>query len=138
MVVNVRAIECACEVLASIQCATAKIIRGSVVTAATAAALLVLSSATHAAGMHRCAGAATEQAKSLLAFHAGPDKRIEIDASVKQRSPLPNPARKRQLFDVLEVWGHIYKGQYRMRFIYARLPGECVLMGQEILEHATL
>ena len=27
---------------------------------------------------------------------------------------------------------------YRMRFIYARVPGECVLMGQEVLEFASL
>jgi hypothetical protein len=39
---------------------------------------------------------------------------------------------------VLEVWGHIYKGRYRMRLIYHPLAGECVLMGQEILEYADL
>jgi hypothetical protein len=49
-----------------------------------------------------------------------------------------NPANRKQLLDVLQVWGYIYKGQYRMRFIYARLPGECLLMGQEILEYADL
>jgi len=38
---------------------------------------------------------------------------------------------------VLEVWGHIYKGQYRMRLIYARSPKDCVLVGQEILEYAS-
>jgi hypothetical protein len=37
-------------------------------------------------------------------------------------------------FDVLEVWGYIYKAQYRMRFLYAQIPDACVLMGQEILE----
>jgi hypothetical protein len=36
------------------------------------------------------------------------------------------------------VWGNIYKGQYRMRFIYARQQKECVLMGQEIIEYAKL
>ena len=49
-----------------------------------------------------------------------------------------NPANRLQRFDVLEVWGRIYKGQYRMRFIYARIPNECVLMGQEVLEYAAL
>ena len=63
---------------------------------------------------------------------------MEIDKSVKELTPIRNPANKKQLFDVLEVWGYIYKGQYRMRLIYARLPGECVLMGQEILEYASL
>ena len=37
-------------------------------------------------------------------------------------------------FDVLEVWGHIYKGDYRMRFIYAQIKDSCTLMGEEILE----
>jgi hypothetical protein len=37
-------------------------------------------------------------------------------------------------FDVLEVWGHIYKADYRMRLIYAQIKGSCALMGQEILE----
>ncbi len=48
-----------------------------------------------------------------------------------------NPAGKDQ-YEVLEVWGNVYKGRYRMRFIYAQLPGECLLMGQEILEYARL
>jgi hypothetical protein len=37
-------------------------------------------------------------------------------------------------FDVLEVYGSIYKATYRMRFIYAQIKGSRVLMGQEILE----
>ena len=78
------------------------------------------------------------QAKKLLTFHFGPDNRIAIDKSIKVLAPLRNPANKKQLFDVLEVWGYIYKGQYRMRLLYARLPGTCTLMGQEILEFASL
>ena len=31
-----------------------------------------------------------------------------------------------------------YKSEYRMRFIYARIPGQCALVGQEILEHTGL
>ena len=65
--------------------------------------------------------AATEQAKKLLAFHFGPDNRMEIGKSVTKLAPIRNPANKKQLLDVLEVWGYIYKGQYRMRFLYARL-----------------
>ena len=87
---------------------------------------------------HHCAGAAGEQARKLLAFHFGPDDRIEIDKLVKVLAPIRNPANRAQRFDVLEVWGHIYKGDYRMRFIYARLPGDCTLVGQEILEFASL
>jgi hypothetical protein len=37
-------------------------------------------------------------------------------------------------FDVLEVTGHVYKANYRMRLIYAQIKGSCLLMGQEILE----
>jgi hypothetical protein len=87
---------------------------------------------------HRCSTAAIEQAQKLLTFHFGPDGRIEIDKSVKVLAPVRNPANRAQRFDVLEVWGHIYKGDYRMRLIYARLPNECVLMGQEVLEYASL
>ena len=91
-----------------------------------------------AAPTHRCAGAATEQAAKLLAFHFGSDTRAEIDGPVKRIVPLSNPADRKQVFDVLEVWAGVYKGRYRMRFIYARLPGDCILMGQEILEYARL
>jgi hypothetical protein len=80
-----------------------------------------------------------EQAKKLLVFHAGSDNLIDIDKeSVKKLVPIHNPANTKQLFDVLEVWGTIYKGRYRMRFLYAQIPGECILMGQEILEYASL
>ena len=88
---------------------------------------------------HPCAADALERAKPLLQLHYGEaDEGMSIDDTVKIVQPLTNPAAKDQHFDVLEVWGHIYKGEYRMRFIYAQLPGECVLMGQEILEFAKL
>ena len=96
------------------------------------------SSSAAAQKPHRCSAAAIEQAPKLLAFHFGPDSRAEIDKSVKVLASIRNPANTAQRFDVLEVWGHIYKGDYRMRFIYARVPGECVLMGQEVLEFASL
>ncbi|HUG23534.1 hypothetical protein [Piscinibacter sp.] len=86
----------------------------------------------------RCAGAAVEQARKLLQFHLGSDDRIEIDKDAVALAPLPNPANRKQAFDVVEVWGYVYKGQYRMRFIYAQRPQHCVLMGQEILEYADL
>lgn len=86
---------------------------------------------------HHCASAASEQAQKLLVFHFGPDGRIEIEKSVRALAPIRNPANRAQRLDVLEVWGHIYKGQYRMRFIYAHSPQECVLMGQEVLEYAS-
>jgi hypothetical protein len=102
------------------------------------AILLMLSGLAHAEPAHHCTSTAMEQAKKLLVFHAGSDNRIEINKSVKKLVPIRNPANKKQLLDVLEVWGYIYKGQYRMRFLYAQLAGECILMGQEILEYASL
>lgn len=102
------------------------------------AAALVFSQCAYAAPVHPCAAAATQQAKRLLTFHIGPDDRIAIDDAVKVLAPIRNPANRHQMFDVLEVWGNVYKGQYRMHFIYAQTPGSCVLMGQEILEHASL
>ena len=87
---------------------------------------------------HRCAGAATKQAVKLLAFHVGPDLRGEVEKGVKSLAPLRNPADRKQMFDVLEVPGGVEKARYRMHFIYAQLPGDCVLMGQEILEDARL
>jgi hypothetical protein len=87
---------------------------------------------------HRCAPAAREQAQKLLTFHAGGDDRIEIDKAVRTLLPMRNPANRLQRFDVLEVWGRIYKGQYRLRLIYARMSKECVLMGQEVIEYASL
>jgi hypothetical protein len=97
-----------------------------------------LSGAVHAQPVHPCASAAVEQAKKLLTFHFGSDNRIEIDKSARTLAPIRNPAARTQRLDVLEVWGSVYKGQYRMRFIYAQVPKECVLVGQEILEYASL
>lgn len=101
-------------------------------------ALLLLNQSANAEPVHRCSGAATEQAGKLLVFHFGEDQRIEIDKSVKKLAAIRNPANRKQLLDVLEVWGYIHKGQYRMRFTYARLAEGCVLMGQEIMEFADL
>ena len=87
---------------------------------------------------HRCAAAAVEQARKLLVFHVGTDGRIAIDDAVTPLAPIRNPVNRAQRFDVLELWGRVYKGQYRIRLIYAQPAGECVLMGQEILEYADL
>lgn len=100
-------------------------------------ALFFLSSVANAAPL-QCSTDAISQAKRLLAFHFGGDDRIEIDQSVKELPAIRNPANKNQKFKVIEVWGYIYKGQYRMRFIYSASHGSCVLMGQEILEYANL
>lgn len=86
-----------------------------------------------------CAAGAIDRAKKLLTFHAGPDDRMTIDKTVKQLPSMRNPEDPAQTFKVLEIWGFIYKGRYRMRFIYFNSPTtSCLLMGEEILEYARL
>jgi hypothetical protein len=86
-----------------------------------------------------CAAGAIDRAKQLLTFHAGADDRMTIDKAVKQLPSVRNPENPKQRFEVLEVWGHIYKGKYRMRFIYYNsAETRCLLMGQEILEFAQI
>jgi hypothetical protein len=98
------------------------------------ALVLLLLSTSFAGAAPRCAAEAKERAKALLAFHFGekPD-RFAIDDTVKELPPI-KVLNGNGKFDVLEVWGHIYKGDYRMRFIYAQIKDSCTLMGEEILE----
>ena len=86
---------------------------------------------------HKCGAHALKQAKKLLEFHFGPDNRMEIEKKTKSLRAIKNPAGNGK-YDVLQVGAWIYKGRYRMRFIYGYAGGECVLMGQEILEYANL
>ena len=91
------------------------------------------------AAPRRCSREAVDQARKLLTFHFGQDDRIYIKDSVTALAPINNPANPGQLFDVLEVWGYVYKGQYRMRFYYSQDSADsCALMGQEIMEYASL
>ncbi len=101
--------------------------------------VLFLVTSTHAFSepVHHCSTDAALQAKKLLDFHFGLDDRTEIDEHVTALKPIKNPAGKGK-FDVLEVYGHIYKGTYRMRFIYGQIPNQCLLVGQEILEITNL
>ena len=101
-------------------------------------ALSLLVSFNASAASPQCASDAISQAKKLLSFHTDGDDRASVDTQVKQLPSLTNPANKTQKFTVLEVMGSVYKGQYRMRLIYFPLDKECVLMGQEILEFASL
>jgi hypothetical protein len=105
--------------------------------------MLLLCWSAQAGAAHPCAADALKRAPRLLEFHFGekPPHPVQIESSVKQLSSMRNPANRNQSFDVLELWANVYKGRYRMHFIYARLPStptECVLMGQEILEYASL
>ena len=87
----------------------------------------------------QCKNNALIQAEKLLTFHFGDeDDRMALD-TVTLLPSITNPANNEQRFDVLEIWGYIYKGQYRMRLIYYPMEdGHCVLMGQELLEYASL
>lgn len=87
---------------------------------------------------HRCAADAIKQAMALLVFHSGADTNVGVEQTAKQLPPLRNPVDRRQWFDVLEVQGYVYRAEYQMRLIYARVPGKCALMGQEIIELSRL
>ena len=97
------------------------------------ALLLVLSPA--AALAHPCDADAIKRGMPLLQlqFEADELENAGVDDTVRQLAPV-RALKGSGKFDVLEVWGHIYKADYRMRFIYAQIPDSCVLMGQEILE----
>lgn len=90
------------------------------------------------ANKHPCSAHALKRAKPLLRLHTDGDDRAEVDNKVFILPPIANPANPKQTFDVLGVTGWVYKGEYRLRFIYARISGECILMGQEILERSSL
>ncbi len=100
---------------------------------ALAAILLILSPT--AALAHPCDADAVKRGMPLLKLHFEADQleNAGVDDTVKQLPPIKALKGNGKL-DVLEVWGHIYKADYRMRFIYAQIPDSCVLMGQEILE----
>lgn len=89
---------------------------------------------------HLCEADALEHAKALLTLHVGEDDRMDIDSDVDVLPSIKNPANPKQKFDVLQVHATIYKGQYRMRFIYYLMPEsrQCLLMGQEVLELADI
>ena len=88
--------------------------------------------------VHACAPDAIKRGKALLTLHfndgqPGDAPLVDIGDAVKTLAPF-KALKGKGRFDVLEVWGYIYKAEYRMRFLYAQMPGTCVLMGQEILE----
>ena len=97
--------------------------------------LLTAGAATAQAAPHACAADAIAKAEQLLRLHgevqAG--QPVAIEEQVKVLPPL-KALKGNGRFDVLEVWGHICKADYRIRLIYAQIKGSCALMGQEILE----
>jgi hypothetical protein len=91
--------------------------------------------------VHPCEQDALAKADKLIRLHFMDDsnatniENLSIDDDVVKKAPIKAPVGKGK-FDVLEVNANIYKGNYRMRFIYAQIKESCVLMGQEILEIA--
>ncbi|NDW06148.1 hypothetical protein [Jiella pacifica] len=98
--------------------------------------LLVLAMPASALADHPCADDARRRAADLLAFHFEQHlpAPIDLESDVSELPPVRAPVGA--AFDVLEIWGHIYRADYRMRFLYAQIPGTCALMGQEILENS--
>lgn len=96
----------------------------------------------NAAPSHSCSSDAVARAKELLVFYRHPDEtgfagQWSVDEKANKIGTVRAIYGKRR-YDVLEVWGNVYKGRYRMRFIYALVGGKCELMGEEILEDANL
>jgi hypothetical protein len=99
-------------------------------------AALLLAVLTTDASAHPCDADAIQRATPLLKLHfeIGDDvQNLAVGDEVKELAPIKALTGEGK-FDVLEVWGYIYKAEYRMRFIYAQIPDSCLLMGQEILE----
>ena len=84
-----------------------------------------------------CKKNAVSDAKKLLSFYRNDEDRMEIDDNVKPLPKIKNPQNHAQEFDVLETWGYIYKGKYRIRLTYYSSI-DCTLMGEDILEYASL
>ena len=101
--------------------------------------LLLLSTTCAAAQTHPCVKDAIARARPLLELHH--EGKLEnqgtIDGKVKVLPPVKALTGNGRL-DVLEVWGAIYKAEYRMRFIYiqSKDKNSCALMGQEIIENS--
>lgn len=80
-----------------------------------------------------CAAEAVKAAEKLLKLHSEGDDRATVEGQARKIGTV-KPLVGKGALDVLEVEGSVYKGNYRIRLIYAQIPGTCALMGQEILE----
>jgi len=100
-----------------------------------ALAALIVALAPAVSLAHPCDADAIKRGTPLLKLHFEADQleNASVEDTVKELPPI-KALKGKGKFDVLEVWGHIYKADYRMRFIYAQVSGSCLLMGQEILE----
>lgn len=83
-----------------------------------------------------CAGQARSQAQRLLAFHHGEDDRIAIDDRIEVLAAHPDPVGEADDLVALQLRGHIYRANYRLRMIFRTMGENCVLIGQEVFEDA--
>jgi hypothetical protein len=98
--------------------------------------LLAVTPASAGMPVHACAAAAIAQALKLLKFHTDGDERAKVLQERARYIGTVKALRGKGRFDVIEVPGGVYKADYRLRLIYARIGGQCVLMGQEVLEES--
>jgi hypothetical protein len=84
---------------------------------------------------HPCAADAARAAGKLLRLHADGDDRASVGERIRKIGTV-KPLVGAGALDVLEAEGSVYKASYRIRLIYAQIPGSCALMGQEILERS--
>ena len=107
------------------------------------AAFFLSGPTTNAQQNHPCSADVLARGPGLLKHHlpdlgSASSHGFSIQKQISQLAPIKNPADSKQSFDVLEAWAFVYKAKYRLRFYYAKFPGECVLMGQEVLEYTRL
>jgi hypothetical protein len=98
--------------------------------------LPVAAPASARATNHPCAAEAAEQALKLLKFHSEDDERAEVFKERARHVGTVRSLRGKGRFDVIEVPGGVYKADYRLRLVYARIGDRCILMGQEVLEES--
>ena len=101
----------------------------------TLAVLALLAAGPTLAQSPPCATEASKAALKLLKLHTEGDDRATVEDRVRKIGTVKAPVVTKPL-DVLEVEGSVYKANYRIRLIYAQIPGSCVLMGQEIFERS--
>lgn len=101
-----------------------------------ALSLPVLSQTAPAQAADKCVADAIIKAKQLLLLHSDNDDRAEIDEPTFKKTGTIKALRGKGQFDVIEGLGYVYKVEYRLRLYYADIGGDCVLMGQEVLEYS--
>jgi hypothetical protein len=89
--------------------------------------------------VHKCEGIVKNKGIELLKNFIEIDdvSQISLDDKIKALPRIKSPNNKMK-YDVLETTGYGYKGEYRLRFIFAKVNNGCILMGEEILDLSEL